>query len=156
SSCQRWNKLPRPKGEKWKCFRVIWQLMQRDEDAKDPVIPFMTWLALEPSTVTFDAFTFLVEPVEMLTTYGRLAGEEHPFVRYHIVPRMLRRWASSTNATDVAYAVMWPRFAKDAKACAAYLDGILEGLKGRRFQNLDAWTFNRDELNKEFKNHNEV
>src|SRR5207244_226465 len=93
ASCQRWSKLPRKKGQRWTCFWVIRSLVHRDEDAKDPVIPLMDWLALEPHTVALDAFRF-IDPVDFLVTTGGLLKEEHPLLRYHIVPRMLRRWAS--------------------------------------------------------------
>jgi putative membrane-bound dehydrogenase-like protein len=152
SSCQRWTKLPRKKGEKWKCFPILYHLIYRDEDAKDPVLPFMDWVAFEPHTATWDAHPFM-DPVEVLVSGGGLLKEEHPVVRYHIVPRMLRRWASDPEHLN--YAMIFPKFAQDPKACAAYLDGLLEALKGRRLDS-DEWARNRDELNKQFKNNPEV
>jgi putative membrane-bound dehydrogenase-like protein len=157
SSSQRWNKLPWPKGERAKCLWIVLTLVHRDEDFKDPVIPFMDWLALEPSAAaTYRLGTPILDHVEILTTAGGLVKEEHPLIRYEIVPRVLRRWVSSRDPKEVDYGLMWPRFAQDPKACAAYLDGILEGLKGRRLKSSESWTWNQRELNEQFKNHPEV
>src|SRR5262249_11512429 len=94
--------------------------------------------------------------VQMLTAQGGLLKEEHPLIRYQIVPRMLRRWASSQDPKEIDYATVWPGVAEDPKACAAYLDGLLEALKGRRLKPSEQWTINEQLLEEKFKNHTEV
>src|SRR5262249_44998257 len=128
ASCQRWNQLPKPKDQKSRCIGIVLTLLFHDEDIKDPVLPIMDWLALEPSTAATyrDTSEGIVDRVQMLTARGGLVKEEHSLIRYEIVPRMLRRWVSSQDPKEVDYGVTWARSAEDPKACSAYLDGILE------------------------------
>jgi putative heme-binding domain-containing protein len=158
ASCQRWNQLPKPKDRKSRCVGIVLTLVFHDEDAKDPAMPIMDWIALEPSVAAtyHDTSEGIVDRVQMLTAQGGLLKEEHPLIRYQIVPRMLRRWASSQDPKEVDYATVWPGVAEDPKACAAYLDGLLEALKGRRLKPSEQWTRNQQLLEETFKNHTEV
>jgi putative heme-binding domain-containing protein len=153
SSCQRWNNLPKQKDQKRSnCFGVIAELMHRDEDAKDPVIPLMTWLALEPNVGVTTLSGFIDYP-EFLITQGGMASEEHILIRHEMVPRILRLWASNEDPGWVDHAVRFSYFAQVPKAAELYIDGLLEGLRGRRLKMTDDWKSTRSQLKHQFKNH---
>jgi putative membrane-bound dehydrogenase-like protein len=156
SSCQRWSALPRPKDRRPSCFGVSWHLLFRDGDANDPVIPFMAWLAFEPTVAVEALSPSSFDAIELLAGTGGTAKEEHPFIRDHIVPRMLRRLASTGETRDLNRAVMLARFVESPRACVATLDSLLEALRGRRTEPPEAWSATEQQLTKAFKDHPDV
>src|SRR5262249_11289557 len=67
ASCQRWNQLPKPKDRKSRCIGIVLTLLFHDEDFKDPVLPIMDWVALEPSAAATyrDTSEGILDRVEM-------------------------------------------------------------------------------------------
>jgi len=124
SACQRWRRLGHdPNG-------VLLRLMQRD-DAKDPVLPFMIWLAFEPSVAAADY-------QQRLEELRPLAAS--PLVRDAILPRTIRRLASTGDPKHLeAVLVFLNKLDGDVPAKIAGLDGLLEALRGQRLEPPEVW-----------------
>jgi putative membrane-bound dehydrogenase-like protein len=123
SSCQRWRAHRDPKD-------LLQALMRRDEDARDPVLPLLTWVAYEPGVAAGG------EPD--LDWLARHAAD-HPIVRDAIVPRTLRRLVATGEPKHLDRAVAFLGRLQESKALAAALDGLLEAFKGQRLRPTQSW-----------------
>ncbi|HXG09011.1 MAG TPA: PVC-type heme-binding CxxCH protein, partial [Gemmataceae bacterium] len=126
SSCQRLRLHHEPGVTR----NLLQALMLRAEDAHDPVIPLMIWIAYEPEVV--DHYE------EILTWLVRHAPDQ-PIVRDQIAPRVLRRLAATGEAKHLEAAVAFLARLSSAPAIAAGLDGLLEALRGRRLEAPASW-----------------
>ncbi len=105
-------------------------LMRHGEDARDPVIPLMIWIALEPYV--------LKDPGAVLNRLARV-GEDSALVREAILPRTIRRLSASPDPKHLEHALSFLTTLKSAPAVAAGMDGLLEALRGRRLEAPPAW-----------------
>ena len=106
-------------------------LMARKEDAKDPVIPQLVWLAYEKVLAKADGRD---KPGRSLVE-GELAwlAEQAPdnaFVREQIVPRTMRRLVATGNAGDLQLCLEFVAKVKGAAREKA-LDGLAVALAGQ-------------------------
>jgi putative membrane-bound dehydrogenase-like protein len=123
SSCQRWRAHTDPK-------TLLQALMLRAEDAKDPVIPLLTWVAYEPGVVRD-----LEENLDWLAQHAA----ENPIVRAEMVPRTLRRLVATGEPKHLDLAIAFLGRLHDSGSLVAALDGLLEALKGRRLEPTPSW-----------------
>jgi putative membrane-bound dehydrogenase-like protein len=123
SGSQRWRKHDDP-------TEVLQALMQHSEDATDPSIPLLIWVAYEPS--------LLPDYERKLTWLGQHADND-PLVRDEIVPRALRRLVATGDLQHLNAAVSFLGQLFSSRAVAAAIDGLLEALKGRRVQKPASW-----------------
>src|SRR5262249_50696591 len=89
SGSQRWRKHDDP-------TEVLQALMQHSEDATDPSIPLLIWVAYEPS--------LLPDYERKLAWLGQHADND-PLVRDEIVPRALRRLVATGDPQHLNAAV---------------------------------------------------
>jgi putative membrane-bound dehydrogenase-like protein len=122
SSCQRWN-------GRLDTSELLQALMLRDEDAHDPVIPFLTWVAYEPNLVAH-----ATDRLDWLATHA-----ENPIVATAIAPRALRRLVATNDPKHFNAAIVFPGRLKGPISQGASLDGLLEALRGRRMEPPAAW-----------------
>jgi putative membrane-bound dehydrogenase-like protein len=123
SSCQRFRAHSDPD-------EVLRELMLRSEDAKDPVIPLMVWVAYEPG---------VVPGYEKALDWLAAHAADSPVVRDAIAPRALRRLVATNEPKHLEAAVGFLARLNSADAVAGSIDGLLEALKGRRLEPPKAW-----------------
>src|SRR5205807_634138 len=75
---------------------VLHKLLLQKEDATDPAIPMMIWLAYEPHVVAQRT---------MVLRWLRVNAAGNPLVTEHIVPRAMRRLVATGKADDLAACV---------------------------------------------------
>ncbi|HEV3443841.1 MAG TPA: PVC-type heme-binding CxxCH protein [Gemmataceae bacterium] len=114
-------------------YNDTWPLLEEllRYDSHDPVIPLMDWLALETGDQSGRESMHLRELIAM--------SERNRLVSEFILPRVYRKLAS-LRPEDISqdfYKEL--QSFKDAEACAASLEGLLEGLRGRRVRRPSGW-----------------
>src|SRR5262249_36520922 len=83
---------------------LLFNLMNHAEDAKDPCIPLLIWLAYEPRVVAQHR-----SALDLL----KLAAPGNELVTNEIVPRTMRRLAATGKAEDLAACVAFVRAFND-------------------------------------------
>lgn len=109
---------------------ILNELMLRKEDAKDPNIPLLVWLAYEPHVVgrRNDALEGL-----------RRTAADNPLVLEAILPRTMRRLAATGKEEDLNAALEFIRSTREVAVRRAALDGLAAALKGRQIDAPAAW-----------------
>jgi putative heme-binding domain-containing protein len=108
---------------------LLHALMQHAEDAADPVIPLMLWLAYEPKLAA-------KPQAELAWLQANAAG--NPLITDHILPRAMRRLVATGKADDLAACVAFAGGVNDAVRLRA-LEGLAEALKGRQVDMPAGW-----------------
>src|SRR5262249_11713695 len=109
---------------------LVRALMQdKKEDAKDPVIPHLVWLAYEKQISQGRA--------DLDWLRDNAAG--NPLVTDTIVPNTMRRLASAGKADDLKACVAFVAELKDVAAKRKALEGLTTALKGRQVDAPDNW-----------------
>ncbi|MBM3981383.1 MAG: c-type cytochrome [Planctomycetes bacterium] len=139
--------------EKHDVTPLLRALMARKEDAKDPVIPHLVWLAYEKVLAKASR-----ERGEKGREKGRPPAADAPgssvqdelawlakeapdnvFVRDQIVPKVMRRLVATGNATDLKLCVEFVAKLKDAASREKALDGLAVALDKQTVNAPDAW-----------------
>jgi putative membrane-bound dehydrogenase-like protein len=109
---------------------ILQGLMGHREDARDPDLPLMIWLAYEPRLTgrRNDALEWL-----------KKNAPGNPLVADAIVPRTFRRLASSARPEDLAACVAFLGEVKDSLVRRRALDGLGQGLQNRQFDAPNGW-----------------
>ncbi len=147
---------------------LVQALIKHKEDAKDPLIPHLTWLAYEkvlskpsggrkPSEQS-DQDT-PGKPTEGLRSpLGKIADEleflakeapDNIFVRDSIVPKVMRRLVATNNANDLALCLKFVKDVPDTNTSEKALDGLVLALAGRTVDAPKAWAALQTELRKD-------
>jgi putative membrane-bound dehydrogenase-like protein len=115
-------------------------LMSHKEDAADPLIPRLTWLAYEKVLAKGDdaAAKELAWLAEQAPT--------NIFVRDAIVPKAMRRLASTGKPADIALCVQFLADCKDVYTREKALDGLNAALAGQTVAPPAAWDALRTQL----------
>ncbi|HMP59873.1 MAG TPA: HEAT repeat domain-containing protein [Gemmatales bacterium] len=141
SACIRWNQA----ALEWhNRLKLSGTLGRRFDASGDHALPQLIWLADEPnfkldkswSTIYKMAdpqYQCVVEPANLQKIL-----EEPNLVRDFLTPRRMRRLASGTPE-DLALALQVLQHLKHPAWCNAALDGLLEGLRGRRLEPPADW-----------------
>jgi putative heme-binding domain-containing protein len=129
-------------------------LMAHKEDAKDPVIPQLVWIAYEkvlakasrererpergpqePETPVADA------PGSLVVELGWLAEQapDNAFVREQIVPKVMRRLVATGQPSDLRLCVEFVAKLKDAASREKALDGLSIALAGQSVDAPEGW-----------------
>jgi putative heme-binding domain-containing protein len=108
-------------GKKDDTLYLLHALMHHKEDATDPVIPLLLWLAYEPQ---------LAAKPQAELDWLRANAPGNPLVTDHILPRAVRRLIATGKPDDLAACVALIGATKDAVRLRA-LEGLAEALKGR-------------------------
>ena len=102
---------------------VLHGLMKHAEDAKDPCLPLMIWLALEPLVAQF--------PDDLLGWMAHTGGE-NLLVADYLWPRAMRRTATTLTPKNIALCLSLDRACGNAHLRGEGLQGILLGLGDRQ------------------------
>ena len=109
---------------------LLENLMRHAEDATDPDLPLMIWLAYEPRVAR--------QPREALGWLKDNAAG-NPLVRDAIVPRAMRRLVATGKAEDLAACVAFLADARDSGVRHRALDGLAVALQGQVVDGPAGW-----------------
>jgi putative membrane-bound dehydrogenase-like protein len=109
---------------------LLHNLMKHPEDAKDPCLPLMIWLAYEPRV-----------PKERAATLGWLKGHAggNSLVTDAIVPRAMRRLMATGKAEDRAACIVFLGELADGAARRRALEGLTLALQGQQVDGPAEW-----------------
>ncbi len=107
---------------------LVAALASRDEDAQDAYVPLLLWFALE-SHVTLDR-----EAVVGLLRDRALW--ERPLVQEHLLPRLMRRFATEGRRADLLVCAQLLRLAPTPAQCVPLMKGFEEAYRGRELAGL--------------------
>ncbi|HKI31345.1 MAG TPA: PVC-type heme-binding CxxCH protein [Gemmataceae bacterium] len=102
---------------------LLHALMGHEEDAKDPVIPQMLWLAYEQK---------LTSPAKSELDWLKDNAAGNALVSDTIVPRTMRRLSATGKQEDLAACVAFVGALKDAAVRARALGGLAQALENRQ------------------------
>ena len=127
---------------------LIHALMQRKEDAKDPLIPHLTWLAYEKVISKKDGANSGAR-VEKELAFLAAEAPDNIFVRDHIVPKVMRRLVATGQPGDLKLCVKFVADVKDAYTREKALGGLVLALTDQTVDEPEGWKTLRAELKKE-------
>ncbi len=115
-------------GAKHDTLPLLHNLMLHKEDATDPVIPLMIWLAYEPPLARTRGVDTPRSAEEMDWLKENAPG--NPLITDHIIPRVMRRLLATRKEADLFACVQFLQDVKDKNVRLNALRGLAEGLKG--------------------------
>jgi len=133
---------------------LVHALMSHKEDAKDPVIPQLVWLAYEKSLITARSR----EPGDPKPKDPPVADEldwlaeqapKNEFVRDQIVPKVMRRLVATGKPADLKLCIEFVAKLKDTPSRERALDGIVIALAGQTVNAPEGWAALEPELRKD-------
>ncbi len=124
---------------------LVRALMSRKEDANDPLIPFLTWIAYEK---VISKKTGANNPAEKELAWLAEQSPDNIFVRDQIVPRVMRRLVATGQPADLALCVKFVADVKDAASREKALDGLAIALANQSVDAPEGWKAVREELAK--------
>ncbi len=133
---------------------LLHSLMSRKEDANDPLIPHLTWIAYEKviskrAAIGTDADN---KPVAMKsaaeTELAWLAenATNNPFITDQIVPKVMRRLLASGQPSDLLLCIQFLDSTKDVVAKRRALEGIVVALQGQLVDAPKIWANTQTKL----------
>ncbi len=133
---------------------LVRALMLRKEDANDPLIPHLTWLAYEKiiskrAAIGTDADN---KPVAMKsaaeTELAWLAenAANNPFITDQIIPKVMRRLLASGQPGDLLLCIQYLDGTKDVVAKRWALEGIVVALQGQLVDAPKIWANTQTKL----------
>lgn len=129
---------------------LVRALMARKEDAKDPVIPQLVWIAYEKvlaKTRGADAPRSGDNEAELAWLAEQAPANE--FVRDHIVPKVMRRLVATGKADDLRLCVRFLATVKDVPTREKALDGLVVALANQTVDAPAGWAELQAELAKQ-------
>lgn len=126
---------------------IVRNLMLRDEDLSDPRQPLMIWWALEaniaPAQASAGDSNRSAPPAETRTTGSpalRLFDDtslwSRPLVQKEILPRLMRRFASTGQRADLAVCAALLKKSPSSGTTSALMQGFEEAYQGRSLSNV--------------------
>jgi putative membrane-bound dehydrogenase-like protein len=109
---------------------LLQNLMQHTEDASDPCIPLMIWLAYEPKIAA-------QTNIALIWLKDHAAG--NPLVTNEIVPRAMRRLVASNQPEKLAACLAFLRDLHDSLVRRRSLEGLVLALQGRQVDPPAEW-----------------
>ena len=136
---------------------ILRNLMMRDEDLSDPRQPLMIWWALE-ATIEPDSQVSLnaISPQTPASDVKKGAAEKRaseslglrlfedralwtrPLVQKEILPRLMRRFASTGQRSDLAICARLLKSSPTAETTKSLMQGFEEAFQGRSLNNVPA------------------
>jgi putative membrane-bound dehydrogenase-like protein len=121
-------------------------LMAHKEDAKDPLIPHLVWLAYEKVISKKEGAN---TPAEKELAWLAEQAPENEFVRDQIVPKVMRRLVATGQPADLRLCVEFVAKLKDVNSREKALDGLAVALAGQTVNAPEAWAALQAEIAKE-------
>jgi putative membrane-bound dehydrogenase-like protein len=109
---------------------LLQNLMLHSEDAKDPCIPLMIWLALEPRVVS---------QTEALLSWLKENAAGNLLVTNEIISRAMRRLVAANQPEKLAAGVSFLISARESAIRRRALEGLVVGLEGRQMDAPGNW-----------------
>src|SRR5262249_8989949 len=109
---------------------LLHNLMKHKDDARDPCIPLLIWLAYEPQVAAQRNPTL---------DWLQKAAPGNALVTNEIVPRAMRRLVATGKAEDLAACVAFLRDARDSAVRRQALEGLALALKDRQVDQPPGW-----------------
>lgn len=109
---------------------VLHYLMTRVEDAKDPCIPLMIWLALEPQ---------IRSQRDTLLAWLLSHTSGNPLVMTEILPRTVRRLVAANKVDDLTVCLGFVGGLKESAVRKPALEGLLTALKASQLEPPSNW-----------------
>ncbi len=145
---------------------LIHSLLKRKEDAKDPVIPQLVWIAYEKSLASGgrqspdktapnekpkdnQGTNVPRSPVADELTWLAEQAPDNEFVRDQIVPKVMRRLVATGQAADLKLCVEFATKLKDAASREKALEGLAIALAGQSVNAPEAWPALQAEIAKD-------
>ncbi len=117
-------------GKNYDTSNLLHTLMSHKEDARDPVIPHMLWLAYEPK---------LASAAKPELDWLKDHAPGNPLITDTIVPRAMRRLVATGKADDLAACVAFIGSLKDASVRVKALGGLALALENRQVDPPAEW-----------------
>ncbi|MBN9522437.1 c-type cytochrome [bacterium] len=121
-------------------------LMSRTEDADDPQIPHLLWLAYEKVIGKREG---AASPADAELAWLAEQAPTNDLVRNQIVPRVMRRLTATGQPDDLERCVRFVAGLKDVNSREKALDGLAVGLTGRTAAPPAGWAALQTELARE-------
>jgi putative membrane-bound dehydrogenase-like protein len=126
---------------------LLHNLMKHAQDAKDPCLPLMIWLAYEPRVVPAPPQK---EKGHASLDWLKRNAPGNPLVTNDIVPRTMRRLASTGKGEDLDACVAFLADVNDGAVRRQALEGLVQAFKNRQVDAPAAWKRVFAELQKNF------
>jgi putative membrane-bound dehydrogenase-like protein len=126
---------------------ILRALMARKEDANDPLIPHLVWVAYEKVLSGRDKPGR--SPAEQELAWLAEQAPGNGFVRDQIVPKVMRRLVATGQAADLALCLKFVADVKDAGTREKALDGLAVALAGQTVDMPEGWAALQPELQKD-------
>ncbi len=133
-------------GAKHDVTPLLRALMARKEDANDPLIPHLVWLAYEKVISKKEGAN---TPAEKELAWLAEQAPDNIFVRDQIVPKVMRRLVATGQPADLRLCVEFVAKLKDANSREKALDGLAIALAGQTVNAPEAWAALQAEIAKE-------
>ncbi|HEV3439488.1 MAG TPA: PVC-type heme-binding CxxCH protein [Gemmata sp.] len=125
---------------------LVRALMAHKEDAKDPVIPQLVWIAYEKIIAKKEGAS---TPAEKELVWLAEQAPDNAFVRDQIVPKVMRRLVATGQASDLRLCIEFVAKLTDAAARERAMDGLVIALAGQTVKAPEGWTTLQAEITKE-------
>jgi putative heme-binding domain-containing protein len=122
--------------EKHDVTPLLRALMARQEDAKDPIIPQLVWIAYEKIISKKEGAS---TPAEKELAWLAEQAPDNIFVRDQIVPKVMRRLVATGQPADLKMCIDFVTRVKDANTRQKALDGLSISLAGSTVNAPDGW-----------------
>jgi putative membrane-bound dehydrogenase-like protein len=132
-------------GDRFDVAPLLHALMGRKEDAKDPLIPHLVWVAYEKVIAKQAA----ANPADKELAWLAEQAPANEFVRDQIVPKVMRRLVATGKPDDLKRCVAFVAVVKDAATREKALDGLAVALKDTAVSAPEGWAELRDAIAKE-------
>ncbi|MBU6401056.1 MAG: HEAT repeat domain-containing protein, partial [Verrucomicrobia bacterium] len=114
---------------------IVRELLQRDEDVRDPQIPLLLWWAIENKALS--------DRPAVLALFDTPSLWQRPIVRAFVTERLARRYAAENTDTGYATCARLLSLAPTRLDTELLVQGMTEGLEGQRLERvpppLEAW-----------------
>ncbi len=107
---------------------IVAALLGRDEDLSDPYIPLLCWWVLEHHLGE--------QRGDVLALFKDAAFWDRPMVFEHILPRLMRRFASAGRREDLLVCARLLRAAPSPRHAEQLMEGLEEAFRGRALTGL--------------------
>jgi putative membrane-bound dehydrogenase-like protein len=126
--------------------QLVRALLAHKEDAKDPVIPLLVWIAYEKIIARQDAAN---KPAEKELAWLTEQSPDNGFVREQIVSKVMRRLVATGKPEDLKLCVEFVAKLKDAASRERALDGLVIALQGQSVNAPEGWSALQADIAKE-------